>query len=269
MEIKRKKIGLALGSGGMRGLAHIGVIKALEENNIPVDFIAGSSIGAWVGAHYAFYKDVEKLEKDTIGNKREKLGAFLEPTLRGGLIKGDRMIRIFEKYFGNATFSDLKIPLQVVATDLVAMDQIILCEGKIAPAVRASMTFPTLLKPLVVGGKALVDGGISNPVPDDLVKAMGAEVIISVSLDSFNKNEVFKCENLGLTSVAKRTIDTMRFHLAQNCLKNSDIIIKPHIPLFGLKSWTKFFTEEIGEKMIKIGEEETTKKIVEIKKMLG
>lgn len=159
MDKKRKKVGLALGSGGVRGLAHVGVVRSLEKNNIPIDFIAGSSIGAWIGAHYALFKDVEKLKKDSIGDKRKKLGAFLDPTLRGGIINGNKITNYLKEFFDDKDFADLQIPLKVIATGLIAVDQVIFYEGKIVPAVRASMTFPTIFKPLMIDKMALVDVG--------------------------------------------------------------------------------------------------------------
>ncbi|MCX6796247.1 MAG: patatin-like phospholipase family protein, partial [Candidatus Falkowbacteria bacterium] len=183
-EQKRKKVGLALGSGGVRGLAHIGVLRALIKNNIPIDYIAGCSVGAFIGSYYALYQDLDKLIRTTLDNKREKLAALLEPTWRGGIIKGEKVFELFKKYFGEAEFKDTKIPLRIVATDLASGEREVFSQGKIVDAVRASTAVPYVFAPFIQGDKILVDGGISNPVPDNIVKAMGAEVVIAVNLDN-------------------------------------------------------------------------------------
>ena len=101
---KRKKLGVALGSGGPKGLYHIGVLKALAESNIPIDYLAGSSIGAWVGGHYALNENIEQLEELTNGRKIEKLMSMLEFSLSGGFIKGNKLERLLNEWLGRARF---------------------------------------------------------------------------------------------------------------------------------------------------------------------
>ena len=115
----RKKIGLALGSGGVRGLVHVGVLKVLIENNIPIDYIAGTSIGAWVGAHYALFQDIKKLEEFTVGKRQEKLLSFIDTSFSGGLVKGKKLEKLLNVWLNNSDFKDLKIPLSIVSTDLI------------------------------------------------------------------------------------------------------------------------------------------------------
>ena len=265
----RKKVGLALGSGGVRGLAHIGVLKVLIKNDIPIDYIAGCSIGAWIGAHYALHQDLNKLIEATIINKKEKLAVLLEPTLRGGLAKGERLAKLFEKYFGKTEFKDLKIPMKIVATDLANGERITFADGKIVDALHASMSVPYIFAPFLQNGKVLVDGGISNPVPDNVVKDMGADIVIAVNLDNFLRNGVDDWGRQGFTRKITRTLDIMRHYLAQYSIQNADIIIEPDIHLPGIRSWKNFFMEGEDEKLIKIGEEEAEKKILEIKKLLN
>lgn len=265
----RKKIGLALGSGGIRGLAHIGVIKKLLENNIPIDYIAGSSIGAWVGAHYALFQDIEKLEEYTVERKKEKFLSFLEPTLKGGLIKGNKIEELLNEWLNNADFENTKIPLSIIATDLIKGETIIFKNGKLATAVRASMSVPTLFKPLVWKGKLLVDAGVSNPVPDDVVRAMGADIVISVNLDNYIKNENFsekKIKKIGGNS--QRSLNIMRYHLAKYSTATSDFIIEPYTPVIGIESFKDYFKKDITSRLVKNGEDETEKIIPELKKLL-
>ncbi len=268
MPQNRKKVGLALGSGGVRGIAHIGVLKALVKNNIPIDYIAGCSIGAWVGAHYALYQDVDRLTQATIGNKREKLAALLEPTLRGGLVKGEKITELFKKYLGEAEFKDLKIPLQVTATDLVSGERVVFSSGQVVDAVRASMSVPYVFAPFLQDDKVMIDGGISNPVPDNLARAMGADIVIAVNLDNFLRNGINNWDKQGFTKKITRTLDIMRHYLAQYSLQNADIIIEPDIPLPGIRSWKNFFMAGEAEKLIKIGEDETEKAIGRIKELI-
>ena len=115
----RKKLGVALGSGGLKGLYHIGVLRALAENDIQIDYLAGSSVGAWVGGHYARFKNIEKLEELTNGRKVEKLISMFEFSFSGGLIKGQKLERLLDEWLEGAQFNDLHIPFRVVATDLI------------------------------------------------------------------------------------------------------------------------------------------------------
>lgn len=266
---QRKKVGLALGSGAVRGLAHIGVLKVLQKNNIPIDYIAGCSIGAWIGAHYALYQDVDKLTEATISNKKEKMAVFLEPTLRGGIVKGEKVTSLLKKYFGNAEFKDLKIPTRIVATDLGSGDRVTFSEGSVVDALRASMSVPYIFAPFVKNGMVLVDGGISNPVPDNIVKEMGADIVISVNLDNFLKNKIENWEKQGFTQKMMRTVDVMRHYLANYAMNSSDVIMEPDVQLSGITSWKKFFTVGEDEKIIKIGEEEAEKQIDKIIELLN
>jgi NTE family protein len=268
MNLSRKKVGLALGSGGVRGLAHIGVLKVLLKNNIPIDYITGCSVGAWMGAHYALYQDLDKLTEATISNKKEKFAALLEPTLRGGLVRGDKVLQLLKKYFGNAEFKDLKIPLRIVATDLVSGDSIIFSEGKIVDAIRASISVPYVFAPFAKGNKVFVDGGISNLVPDDIAREMGADIVIAVNLDNFLKNGTLDWKKQGFSKKMTRSIDIMRHYLAQYSLDKADIIIEPNVSVPGIIGWKNFFMTGEDERLIKAGEEEAEKAVGRIKMLL-
>lgn len=177
------KIGLALGSGAARGWAHIGVIRALREEGIEPDVVAGCSIGAFVGAALATGNF------DKLSHWVEKLGwqtvvSFLDVSFRGGLIKGDKIIAHFEREFVDMDFADTRLPFGCVATELQTGREIWFREGSVAKAVRASIALPGLFAPVVREGRILVDGGLVNPVPVSLCRAMGADVVLSVDLGS-------------------------------------------------------------------------------------
>ncbi|PIU29168.1 MAG: hypothetical protein COT09_02270, partial [Candidatus Hydromicrobium americanum] len=176
----RPKIGLALGSGGPKGLSHIGIIKVLEENNITIDFIAGASIGSVIGGFYASTKNIKKIEKIALSNNwRQTLPLFFDPSLRQGFVSG-RKIKIFiENIIGKIHFKDLKIPFSVVATDIKTGETVIINEGEVALAIRASSSIPLIFKPLKLDSMLLVDGGLSLPVPVGVVRRMGADLVIA------------------------------------------------------------------------------------------
>jgi len=263
---KRKKIGLALGSGGAKGLAHIGVIKTLLENNIPIDYIAGSSIGAWIAAHFGLYQDISKLEEYTVLKKKEKFYTLLEPAYKGGIIKGKKLEKLLSKWLENASFKDTKIPIKIVTTDLVSGESFVISKGSLVTAVHASMAIPTLFKPVEYKDRFLIDGGVSNPVPDDVVRGMGADIVISVNLDNYQKNEKFGLKDLKIKRTASRGLNIMRHYLAEYSIRNSDFIIEPYLPDLGIIRWKKYFTKEFGPKIINIGVKETKEFIDDIKK---
>ena len=262
----RKTVGLALGSGGARGLAHIGVIKVLLKHKIPIDYISGSSVGSWVGAHFALYQDIEKTADFTAGRKKEKLSSFLEPNVSGGLVKGEKLELMLNDWLDNATFADLKIPLKIASTDLISGRKVVCSEGRLAPAVRASMAVPGFFKPVVFENLALVDGGLSNPVPVDLVKELGAEVVIAVNLDFFAGFDNILPTDVGYSNLADGTIRIMRHHLAQYACKDADFIIQPD--LSKCSSWSSYFLNKQDSEGIRLAEEATEKIIPALKEMI-
>lgn len=179
----RPVIGLALGSGAARGWAHLGVLRALEAEGVVPDLIAGCSIGAFVGAAAASgYLD--KLTGWVEGLKWQDVVSMLDVSLRGGLIRGQRLIDFFERNFVDRDFSALDASFACVATDLASGREIWLHEGSVAAAVRASIALPGLFTPVVHDGRVLVNGGLVNPVPVSLCRAMGADIVIAVELGS-------------------------------------------------------------------------------------
>lgn len=253
----RKTIGLALGSGGIRGLAHVGVIKTLLKHNIPIDFIAGASIGAWVGAHYALFKDIERLEEFTVNKKQEKLRILFEPSLRGGFIGGERTRKLLKDWLEDASFEETKIPLSVVATDLYKRETVVYSSAALVPAVQASMAIPGLFKPVTYHGRTLIDGGVSNPVPSDIVKQMGADIVIAVNLDRIPEDINTPQTGLGMLAVANRTIEIMRSYLANASVHSADLVIEPRVENYA--SWTNYFRNDVGHEIVAIGEAETEK----------
>ena len=179
----KSRVGLVLGSGSARGWAHIGVIRALEQAGIRPDIVCGTSIGALVGAAYAA-GELEPFEAWVLGLGMKDVVAFMDFTLSGGFLKGDRLMGHFRQHVADQSIEELPIPFAAVATALHTGAEIWLRRGSTLDAVRASMAMPGLFTPVLHERMVLVDGGLVNPVPVSLARAMGADVLIAVDLSS-------------------------------------------------------------------------------------
>lgn len=177
------RIGLALGSGSARGWAHIGVLKALAEANIKPDVVCGASIGALVGAVYAA-GELERFAEWVQSLGMREVFGFMDFNLSGGMLKGERLIDFWRRNFADFNIEDARMPFGAVATDLHSGAEVWLREGSIAQAVRASIALPGLFTPVIHEGRLLVDGGLVNPVPVSLARAMGADIVIAVDLNA-------------------------------------------------------------------------------------
>jgi len=174
-------VGLALGSGGARGMAHIGVLDALESKRIRIDHIAGTSIGALIGALYASGVSVVQLQKIANELNWRSLSRLLGPVFpTTGLLDSRKITHFIDDLLPVKTFEDLLIPLAVTATDIESGDSIVIRNGLLLPAIQAAIAFPGLFQPVAFGDRFLVDGGLCAPVPTDVVRQMGAEFIIGV-----------------------------------------------------------------------------------------
>ena len=213
-EKKGLKFGLALGSGSARGMAHIGVIQLLEAYHIPVDMIAGTSIGAVVGSVYATGASVKQMKEAALAMKRSKTISLMVPTLPySGLISGNRAEEILKKLaLKDKTFDDLKIPFAAVATDIKTGAKVILNQGSVIRAVRASFSIPGVFTPVKYQDCYLVDGGLVDPVPVDVVQKMGADIIIAVSLTEKSPKPVVMIVNRE-TGDLKEVEDTFTFKI--------------------------------------------------------
>lgn len=178
------KIGLALGSGASRGWAHIGVIQALEELGVQIDVIAGCSIGSYVGAAYASGKLAPLTEWVNSLTEWQVLALMGVGLHRGGLVSGQKVFQALQDNFSFETFEQLHKPLGVVATDLYSGREVNFYQGAIIDAVRSSCAIPGLFPPVSHQDSWLVDGGVVNPVPVNLCRHMGADIVIAVSLNA-------------------------------------------------------------------------------------
>lgn len=179
----RPRIGLALGSGSARGLAHLGVIRAIEDAGIKVDCIAGTSMGALIGAIHAADK-LDELEAAFLGFDWKKTASFFDVVLpKSGLLDGARVSELVRAHIHAETIETLPIPFAAVATDLVSGEEVVIRSGDVIEAVRASLSVPGIFTPVRSNGRILVDGGLTNPVPASAARAMGADIVIAVDLN--------------------------------------------------------------------------------------
>lgn len=224
--VRRKCVGLALGSGSSRGWAHIGAIEALEEEQIPIDMIAGCSVGAYVGAIYAS-GGIPSLKEFVLRMNGRKVFSYFDMVFpRSGLMDGTKKVKeLFSMHSEARTFEDLDIPLMMVATDLASGGRVVLKSGDLLSALRATMSLPGLFTPARINDRWLLDGGLVDPVPVGLAKAMGADIVIAVDL------------NCGLLSRRDR-----RRHAAQPAAEPSD----SDAPASHRSEWVHKFTDFYG-----------------------
>ncbi len=182
--IHKPRLGLALSGGGARGLAHIGVLKILAREGIPINCLSGTSMGGVIAAGYAAGMSPTDMEREAIATTRlRKLIRLADPGIPDpGLLRGQRLLEYFESLLGKRTFADLEYPLALVAVDMIARQEVVLCEGTVSLALRATTAIPGLISPVETDGMQLVDGGLLDNLPVDAVRNLGAEVVIAVDL---------------------------------------------------------------------------------------
>jgi len=265
---KRKKIGLALGGGGARGLAHLGVLRVLKREGIEVDYVAGVSMGAIIGALYVLGNDLEETEETILKyNKKRKLikMADIDFFSKKSILKGVKPYKFIENFINpEATFSDAKIPFAIVATDLNSGDEKTINRGNILEAVKASSCVPGIFPPVKIGEDYFIDGGVVNPTPVDVVKKMGADLVIGVDLVVKRHEDIDKPN---FFSTLMRSYDIIRAQAVKFKMEqvgDKMILIKPNIG--GIKDSFKF---DNMDRFINAGEAATEEVIKEIKKRLG
>jgi NTE family protein len=177
----RPKVGVALGGGFARGIAHVGVLRVLEENKIPIDYIAGTSVGALVAAAYASGTSLDEMERQGVLTRFRDFGRWT--ISRMGMASNERLEDFLRRFTAVRDFADLKIPLCIVASDLLTGESVHFTKGEIGPALRASCAYPGLFLPVEHANHFLVDGFLTESVPAQAVREMGAEFVIGVHLE--------------------------------------------------------------------------------------
>ena len=241
--MREKKIGLALGSGAARGLAHIGVLEALEKEGIPIDVIAGTSVGAFVGVLYAQGKDASLIKNLVQDLSWKRLASMVDLTLpKTGFIGGKKIKDQLELIFGSdLKFSDLRMPLACVATDIMTGEEVVLDQGSVLEGVRASISVPGIFTVVKWRDRYLVDGGLVNPVPVSVLKRMGADFIIAVNVipdirartRPRNKKQTAAVKEPNIISVIMQSIYIGTHALAKASLEDADVVIQPQVTHIG------------------------------------
>jgi NTE family protein len=220
------RVALVLGSGGARGMAHIGVLEELEEAQIKIDLIVGCSAGSLIGALYADHPHAESLMAMTMHRKREDFFELDWWRCRYGIMHRKPFIEFINSTIGNKTFEQLKIPLIVVATDLCRGEKVCFASGPIAPTIHASCAVPFCMCPVKYNGRVLVDGGVIDPVPVSVAKQFNPALIIAVDISS--PLDVYD-EPGHLFDIATRSAEISRKEHTRLCTQGADILIQPNV----------------------------------------
>ena len=268
---RKKKIGLALSGGAARGLAHVGVLDVLQKEGIPIDLIAGTSAGAIMGAVYASGQDTDKMIEQALDTHWKRI-PMIDPSFpKTGFIKGRKIENLLSSFLGgNIRFSDLKIPFVCVATDIYTGEEVIINSGSVPEAHRASISIPGIFTVLKREGRYLVDGGLTTPVPVNVVKQMGADFIIAVNVNPDVSNRMGKSSQQrakahkepNIFQVMMQSIYITTYSLARTSLGDADIVIEPDLANIGAGDFNK------ASELITRGQEAAQNAIPEIKRKL-
>ncbi len=236
-----RRVGVALSSGSAKGLAHIGVLAALQKQGIQIDMIAGTSMGSLVGAIYAEGKDIDRMRSLAIDLGPKRFSFLADPALpKSGFIRGQKIRNMLRSIIGDIEFRDLEIPFACSATDIESGQEVVVKQGLVREGVRASCSIPVLLTPTKLGDRYLVDGGLVDPVPVRILKEMGADFIIAVSVipaeqqkpsEGSQNNKGPKEPNI--LSIAMQTVNIISGQRLKSSLVGADVIIEPQVTHIG------------------------------------
>jgi len=227
---KTPKVALVLGGGGARGFSHIGVFKVLQEENIPVDLVVGTSVGSIIGAFYCAGVPVNKLEdsaKDVNWKSVSNFGvhSIVSLMLNENLLSNEQLEEFIKKNIGDVRFDQLKVPLVCVATDLNTGERILLREGSVSSAVRASATIPGFFKPVEYRQRYLVDGGLSENIPVNVAKLFDPDVTIAVAVSA----DITKHTTENVLSTLMQAIYIQGSVLDNENIRMADVVIRPDV----------------------------------------
>jgi len=266
--LSKGKIGLALGGGAARGMAHIGVLEVLEKEGIPINMIAGTSAGAAIGALYAQGKSARQIKELATEIGWVQFFSLVDLALpRSGFIEGTKIKKLLQSIIGDIDFSDLSIPMACVATDIESGEEVVINQGPVLEGVRASISVPVIFTAVKRDDRYLVDGGLVNPVPVSTVREMGADFVIAVNvvppMGAKSRRKSKKPKQPGMFHVMLQSIYIASYAMVKTNLEEADIVIEPRLPNIGFGDFHR--TREC----IAQGELAALTSIAEIKKRLG
>jgi NTE family protein len=221
--VSRPKVGLALGGGFARGIAHIGVLRVLEENHIPIDCIAGTSVGALIAATYASGTPLDEMQRQGQATRFSDFGRWT--ISRMGIASNERLEHFLHKFTTAKFFHELKIPLSMVAVDLITGESVHLTDGEIAPALRASCAYPGLFLPVEYRGRVLVDGFLTETVPAEAARDLGADIVIGVHLEPGLLHQ----PPHSMIEVISRSFSILQTAARQQWRTDVDVLIEPDV----------------------------------------
>lgn len=274
-KITHRVVGLALSSGGARGIAHIGVLEVLEQANIPIDMIAGTSAGSLFGGMYATGKsvaDIAEFARSLI--KQIKLSSGLwDPKFRlpwNGLIKGNATTKYIAKQVNNATFADTRLPFYVVAADVLSGEEVVFDSGPLAEAIRASIGMIGVFSPYQLGDHYLIDGGAVNPVPASVLAERGANIIIASSVIPSIEEERARGKaaarygkNPNFLGVLSNMMSIMEREIVKTRMATVDVLIRPKVEIFTAMDYAEV------DRFLEIGREAASQNLPLLEKIIA
>ena len=278
--LRQPGIGLALSGGGARGIAHIGVLKVLEREKIPIDFLAGTSAGGLVGALYAAGHSPQEIENNVLDlTAPRQLVTLVDRVLpRRGLLKGVKVLEYLDAWLGDLTFDQLNTPFAVAAVDLNTGTRVIIREGKLVDAVRATIAFPGVFSPVRQGDQLLVDGGLLDNLPTDVARSLGADVVVAIDIATdeqtmiqftgdLHRNPLVPDGLADLVEVLWRSMMVMTGEINRHSLEKAppDLLIAPPLP----PGITTFTGIDRAAEAIAVGEQAMEAAIPELREIIG
>jgi NTE family protein len=221
------RVAVVLGAGASKGFAHVGVLKVLESQKIPIHLIVGTSAGSLVGSLYAYGIDAFELQKMALALQKNDVIDLTVPD--NGFIRGDKLENFVNRTVRQTPLEKLKIPFRAVATNVQTGEETVFATGNTGKAVRASCSIPGVFQPVRIGEKAYVDGGVVSPVAVDAARKAGADVVIAVDISAGVGGSVPQ----GILDTILRSIDIMYAKIAMAQLKGADIVIRPQVGQIG------------------------------------
>jgi NTE family protein len=252
------KIALVLGGGAARGFAHVGVIRVLEQEKIPIHMIVGTSVGSLIGALYASDPNSFNLEWLSFTIEKDDIFDYSVIYSKMGPVQGERLEKFVQTKVKAKTIEQMKIPYYAVATDLNAGNTWVFEKGSVAKAVRASSSIPGIFTPLEMGGKTYVDGGVTDNLPVDIARAKGADIIIAVNISKNIQNPQVNT----LIDVIMQSISIMGRELVIYKSRGYDVLIEPNVGDVGMTDFTQ------KKRLMDAGIQATKQALPRIKKLI-
>ncbi|HUI75784.1 MAG TPA: patatin-like phospholipase family protein [Candidatus Acidoferrum sp.] len=255
---ERAGLGLALGGGFARGFAHLGVLQVLEQNQIPISYIAGTSVGSILGAAYASGAPLERIIAACRKLRFRDIARWRVSRL--GLASNHRLGELIERVFESKRFEDLRIPMAIVATDLANGDAVIFTHGNLSDAIRASCAFPGLFEPVRIGTRCLADGGLVAQVPTRAARQLGAKHVLGVSV---GVEDGHRGAPSNIFQVVCRAVSAAQKHQLELWERQADLVLRPDVQLL---AWDDF---ERADEAIEAGAAAARRALPRIQKLLN